>query len=545
MKHMRKLLALVIAVVMCMAMTVPTMADDPKFTVTITKDTTDKAAHTYGAYQIFAGKLESKDGKDILSDITVGDNITLATLITELNKIDGFALDDGATAATIAKTISDKNYLADSEEAQKLADAINAALNDSDPVKTGTIAAGETQGQITDLEAGYYLIKDTTAVSGEGAQTRYILEVVKNVPVTEKANVPEVKKKVKEKNDSVATSTTNPTDWQDAADYDIGDVIPYQITGTLPGRFLEFDTYKVYKFTDTLSAGLTITPEQAEAVTVKLNGTEDIKNLFDVEVNGQVLTVTLKSGVDLRTVEVNGAHLKATDKIVVEYNATLNSNAVLGSLGNPNEVYLDFTNNPNTEKDGEKGTTPVDKAIVFTYELIANKVDEDETTALKGAGFTLYKFNAATQAYEQVGDEVKGDDVTSFTFKGTDAGQYKLVETTVPPTYNKAPDLEFKVVGTYAATANKGETPELTELKVTDLNDNTLLTWTINSESYTIDQDTVVSENAKAETNIVNKKGSVLPSTGGIGTTIFYTIGAVLVLGAGIVLVTRRRMSAN
>ena len=545
MKHMRKLLALVIAVVMCMAMTVPTMADDPKFTVTITKDTTDKAAHTYGAYQIFAGKLESKDGKDILSDITVGDNITLATLITELNKIDGFALDDGATAATIAKTISDKNYLADSEEAQKLADAINAALNDSDPVKTGTIAAGETQGQITDLEAGYYLIKDTTAVSGEGAQTRYILEVVKNVPVTEKANVPEVKKKVKEKNDSVATSTTNPTDWQDAADYDIGDVIPYQITGTLPGRFLEFDTYKVYKFTDTLSAGLTITPEQAEAVTVKLNGTEDIKNLFDVEVNGQVLTVTLKSGVDLRTVEVNGALLKATDKIVVEYNATLNSNAVLGSLGNPNEVYLDFTNNPNTEKDGEKGTTPVDKAIVFTYELIANKVDEDETTALKGAGFTLYKYNAATQEYEAVGDEVKGDDVTSFTFKGTDAGQYKLVETTVPPTYNKAPDLEFKVVGTYAATANKGETPELTELKVTDLNGNTLTTWTINSESYTIDQDTVVSANAKAETNIVNKKGSVLPSTGGIGTTIFYTIGAVLVLGAGIVLVTRRRMSAN
>ena len=162
-------------------------------------------------------------------------------------------------------------------------------------------------------------------------------------------------------------------------------------------------------------------------------------------------------------------------------------------------------------------------------------MDEDETTPLKGAGFTLYKWDAAQNKYVQIGDEMKGEDMTTFEFTGKDSGQYKLVETTVPTGYNKADDLEFKVVATYATTGNP---PALTDLKVTDLQGNTLTTWTISSVTY----GEVTSTYAQGSTDITNKKGSQLPSTGGIGTTIFYVAGSILVLAAVIFLVTKRRM---
>ena len=147
---MRKLLALMIAVVMCMAMTLtvyaagdvndPVPVDDPTdpqtpaeqtYTITITKDTTDKVAHTYGAYQIFAGKLETVDGKSVLSDITWGTGVNSTTLIEKLNEIDGFNIPDNADAAAVAKAIGDKNLTTDSEGAQAIADAVNAALTET------------------------------------------------------------------------------------------------------------------------------------------------------------------------------------------------------------------------------------------------------------------------------------------------------------------------------------------------------------------------------------------------------------------------------
>ena len=535
---MKKILALVLTLMLVLA-SVAALADTT-YTITINKDATDKVAHTYGAFQVFKGKLETKDGKDVLSDIEWGDDIDstkIDALIDELNAIDGVTIaDDKHTASDVARAISDANMGNDSVKAQAVADAIAKAI-DSTPTETGTIAADATSGTITGLAAGYYFVKDTADVDGQGAETRFILEVVKNVTVTEKASVPTIEKKVKEKNDS----TGNQTDWQDAADYDIGDSIPYQITGTLPSKFGEFDTYKTYTITDTLSDGLT--PPAASAVSVKSGETDLVeKGLFEVGVDGQVITVKLATGKDLRASEDPVFTKDST--IVVTYNATLNSNAVIGSVGNPNEVDLVFSNNPNYDGDGDTGTTPKDKVIVFTYKLITNKFDEDGTTALKGAGFTLYKWNAAKEGedkYDAVGEEVKGEDMTIFEFKGTDAGQYKLVETTVPTGYNKADDMEFKVVATYAATREGQEPPELTDLKVTDLNGNVLTTWTISS--VTVGEAT--SQYAQGTVGVTNKKGSTLPSTGGVGTTIFYIAGSILVVAAVIFLVTKRRMNAN
>lgn len=541
MKLFKRLMAVMFALTLTLGMGTRVYAEETTYTITINKNSTDKAAHTYGAYQIFTGKLETVDGKNVLSDIQWGGGVNPDKVITELKKINGFDIPATANAADVAKAISDKDYAKDTDGAQAIADAINAARTSA--TKTCEIAATETNGKITGLSAGYYLVKDEEDVAELGAHTRFILEVVKDVTVEEKASVPSVEKKVKEKNDT----TGNETGWQDAADYDIGDEIPYQLTGTLPGKFAEFDTYKVYTFIDTLSNGLT--PPKAEDVTVKV-GDKDVTSHFDVAVDGQVLKISLKLGEDLRT--WTDPALTSASTFVVDYKATLNEKAKIGSEGNPNTVKLEFTNNPNGEQDGEKGTTPEDKVIVFTYEIKALKVEPDgdaidqaayealddsaktdyvkvddkwqKTKALSGAGFTLYKKVNGT--YEAVGKEIT--DVTEFEFKGTDAGEYKLVETTVPRGFNKAEDVTITVTATYETDSAD---PKLTSLTVTPDSFAAITTTVEGVTSYT----------GVIEGKILNQKGSTLPSTGGIGTTIFYVLGGLLVAGAGIVLVARKK----
>ena len=558
-KTFKKMLSLVIALAMVMAMGLTAFAEDaPTYKITITKDSTDKAAHTYGAYQIFKGNLAEENGKKTLSNIQWGDNVTSATAITELQKIEAFSnLPADASAATVAKAIADANLTNDSAGAKAIADAFAAAV--TSPKKTVDIAAGETSGEITGLAAGYYLVKDTAAVSGEGASTRYILKVVSNVSVTEKANVPSVTKKVKEKNDTT-NATTN---WQDAADYDIGDEIDYKLEGTLPSEFAVFKKYTVYKFTDELSAGLTYKADSAKVVLNTENGT-DITELFDISVSGQILTVSLKNGKDLRA----DNRFTKDSKIIVLYKATLNENAERGSEGNPNEVELEFSNNPywNGEGTPDSGKTPKDKVIVFTYEIKALKVEPtsdaaitqeayealtdtdkakyvkvgekyQKTQELNGAGFTLYKNVNGT--YEAVGKEIKN--TTTFEFKGTDAGKYKLVETTVPTGYNKAEDIEIEVTATYDTDSAD---PKLTGLRVTPETAGFVVESTNTTTGEGADAVTTTTYSGVISGKVLNQKGATLPSTGGMGTTLFYVLGAVLVLGAGVVLISRRRMEA-
>ena len=558
-KTFKKMLSLVIALAMVMAMGLTAFAEEaPTYTITITKDSTDKAAHTYGAYQIFKGNLAEENGKKTLSNIQWGDNVTSATAITELKKIEAFSdLPTDASAATVAKAIADANLTNDSAGAKAIADAFAAAV--TSPKKTVNIAANKTSGEITGLAAGYYLVKDTAAVSGEGASTRYILKVVSNVSVTEKANVPSVTKKVKEKNDTT-NATTN---WQDAADYDIGDEIDYKLEGTLPSEFAVFKKYTVYKFTDELSAGLTYKADSAKVVLNTENGT-DITGLFDISVSGQILTVSLKNGKDLRA----DNRFTKDSKIIVLYKATLNENAERGSEGNPNEVELEFSNNPywNGEGTPDSGKTPKDKVIVFTYEIKALKVEPtsdaaitqkaydaltdtdkakyvkvgekyQKTQELNGAGFTLYKNVNGT--YEAVGKEIKN--TTTFEFKGTDAGKYKLVETTVPTGYNKAEDIEIEVTATYDTDSAD---PKLTGLRVTPETAGFVVESTNTTTGEGADAVTTTTYSGVISGKVLNQKGATLPSTGGMGTTLFYVLGAVLVLGAGVVLISRRRMEA-
>ena len=555
MKHIKKLASLLLAVVMILALATTAFATgtttkkgEGNFTVTITKDSTDMATHTYEAYQIFTGDLTVTGDTKTLSNVEWGTGIDrdkVSTLITTLNAIESKPYDTIAATATakdVQEALSKVNDNAtDSAVEKAIAEAFYNALSNT---KTGT---GSDTG-VSGLTAGYYLIKDgdlTGDATGKndkpGAKTRYILQVVGNVTVTEKADVPTVTKKVKEKNDTTGVVTG----WQDAADFDLDDTISYQITGTLPTNFLDYKTYKTYTFTDKLSAGLDLpVVADVKVYLVKAdNARTDITGNFDVtlDATNNKLTVSLKSDKDLRTIAS-----AATDKIVVEYTSKLHSSAVIGSAGNPNTVDLTFSNNPNAAGSGDYDTTPEDKVTVFTYEIIANKTDKNGV-ALPGAGFTLYKYvqtaaadaangTPATYDWQAVGSEVTG--VTTFNFKRVDAGVYKLVETTVPGGYNKADDVYFEVVASYDTTADD---PKLTALDVY-ASDATGTKGNLISEGTTTTFTTVV-DTGTVTTSIKNFQGATLPTTGGIGTTIFYVTGAVLALGAGILLITKRRMN--
>ena len=354
-----------------------------------------------------------------------------------------------------------------------------------------------------------------------------------NVTATPKSDVPEVQKKVKDINDS--TDTTK-TDWQDSADYDIGDSIPFQLKATLADNVSSYTTYKVV-FHDTLSKGLTYNNDAK----VYIDGTETNGFTVTATVNADGTTTLTVSCDDVKALGAGNS-----SAITVEYTAKLNENAVLGSAGNPNEVYLEYSNNPNKSEKGnnETGETPKDVVIVFTYKTIINKVDS-ENKPLTGAAFKLEKLikgkDGAADTWTTVKEFTGDETTTSFTFSGLDDGQYKLTETKTPVGYNTIDPIYFVIEATHDETA---DAPTLKTLNayLTDANGNKQ-TEMKDGESVNIDLGTVDLTAGSITTTVVNKSGSELPSTGGIGTTIFYVLGGVLILAAVVLLVTKKRMS--
>lgn len=381
---------------------------------------------------------------------------------------------------------------------------------------TATASASSTASTttISGLAAGYYLIKDKDdSQSGENSSyTRFILKVVGDSTAKLKNDVPSVEKKVKDTNDT----TGETTDWQDSADYDINDSVPFRLTATLPTNFADYDEYYL-ELSDTLSSGLTY---NKDAKVYLVNGSDktDATSSFTIADDGSSFKINNLKSLD---------NVTSSTKIVVEYTATLNENAVIGSAGNPNTVKLIYSNNPNYTGDGETsphGETPEDTVIVFTYKVVVNKVDQNNK-ALPGAGFTLYKkVNGEWTTVKTI----SAGDTTTFTFSGLDDGDYKLSETTTPNGYNTISDVKFTVTADHDI---ESDSPALNSLSGVVTTGELTFTPSTPDDSLT--------------TDVVNKKGSVLPSTGGMGTTILYVVGTVLVLAAGILLVTKKRMDAK
>lgn len=496
MKKMKKLLSLVLTVAMIVAMGITTFAaDNGKTTININGGA---SGSEYAAYKL----LNATDGGNGKIAYTLNEKYTSAL--------------QAVTGKTKQKDILDYISKLNAAGTRTFADAVY------EKVKTLNLTADKTTSndKFENVDQGYYLIVETKTGNAQDTYSLVMLDTAGKdaVNVNTKESTPELVKKVQEKNDS----TGDTSNWQDGADYDIGDDVPFQLTGTVSSRYDNYKTY-YYAFHDKMSKGLTF---DAGSVEVKVDGNKVDKSKYSIVTNdledGCIFEVRIN---DLKQV---GVTVSAKSKITVDYKATLNGEAVIGSQGNPNEAKLEYSNNPYGDGTGK---TPEDKVIVFTYKLVANKVDKDGK-ALKGAGFTLYKYNKSKESYEAVGSEIIGTDEepkTTFEFERLDAGKYKLVETTVPAGYNKAEDIEFTVEATY--DTDKLD-PKFGELVIKDKNGNTI------NDAFTVD-----SAKGSASTNVVNLSGTKLPSTGGIGTTIFYVIGGILMVGAGVILVSRRRRS--
>ena len=505
MKHIKKLASLLLVLVMVFALATTAFAEETAYSITINNSAKD---HTYEAYQIFTGDLSG----------TTLSNIVWGSGVSEAGQT---ALGDAAAKAETLKTEADAKAFA-----KAVAPYLTTAAGSANTVTDGKYV-------ISGLAAGYYLVKDQDgSLTGDAdAYTEYIIKVVSDTTATPKSSVPTVEKKVKDTNDSTGVTS----DWQDSADYDIGDSIPFQLKATLANNVSSYTTYKVV-FHDTLSKGLTYNNDAK----VYIGGTETNGFTVTATVNADGTTTLTVSCDDVKALGAGNSSV-----ITVEYTVKLNENAVLGSAGNPNEVYLEYSNNPNKSENGnnETGETPKDVVIVFTYKTIINKVDS-ENAPLTGAAFKLEKLikgkDGAAGTWTTVKEFTVDETTTSFTFSGLDDGQYKLTETKTPVGYNTIDPIYFVIEATHDVTA---DSPTLKTLNayLTDANGNKQ-TEMKDGESVNIDLGTVDLTAGSITTTVVNKSGAQLPETGGIGTTIFYVLGGVLVLAAVVLLVTKKRM---
>ena len=509
----RKLMSILLVVAMLFTLAAPAMAEGEtteKVAITVSDD------RTYEVYQIFTGDLHG--GK--LSNVVWGKNGT---------GTEGQAVPQETLNELAAKKDS-------TNDIEKLA-VIKNYVQLENPI--GTVNKNKT----LEVASGYYLLKDvTTGVTGGQELSTFVVEIVGDVTITPKVGEVTSQKKVKDTNDSVANSTTD-TDWQDSADHDITDEVQFQLTGTVTAKYDHYDKY-YYAFHDKQSDGLTFKPETVKVYVV--NGetrTEVAKTYYNVVTPGADAKCKFDERctfevvfADLKEIEVNDTAIVNKDsKIVVEYTSTLNDNAVIGAAGNPNEMYLEYSNNPNWDGEGKGPTseTPEDKVIVFTYQTVINKVDEKDE-ALAGAEFTLEKKQADGE-WEAINVvETKPD--TTFTFKGLDDGFYRLKETVTPAGYNTIDDIYFEITAAHDTESQDPKLTRLTAIQKTEENGNLEEGKVTFKPTYTL-------ADGKIATKVVNNSGATLPETGGIGTTIFYVVGGALVLGAAVLLVTRRRMA--
>lgn len=532
-------LTCVLAFTMAFAMGLTASAAD--YTITITKPAGD-IDRTYEAYQIFRGNLDG----NTLSDIEWGTGIDGAAFLTELKKNASF------TSCTDAKTVAEKlaAFTDDSDEAVAFAKLAGKFLT--------TATASSSTGKIT-VPAGYYLLKDVTTVTDD-ALSLNILKVVKDVTVNPKADHPTVDKKI----------GTDITTGVAANEATIGDKVPFVIASKVP----QMQGYTKYFFVlnDSMTAGLTYNKD----VAIKIGATTLAADAYDVTYDdtANTMKIVIKNFIQYKS--------QADADIVVTYSATLNQKADLTQAGNKNTVKLTYSNNPNVDYKGDNepdttdpvGETPEHVTVTYSTKLQLTKVDGKDKSKLEGVEFQItgtsiktavskghYFKQDAAGTYYQLKDgtftdtapapeteskyvsDLKYADVTGtaeetnmqkvtasgttdanglITFKGLGAGTYYITE--------------LKTLGGY----NLLTAPITVEIKATP--GTTSCTWTakVNGNDATFD----TKENM-VKLTVENNKGSDLPITGGIGTTIFYVIGGLLVCGAVVMAITKKKLSVE
>lgn len=519
MKRVKKIASLLLALVMAFAMTATAFAANTNaHTITITNE---KSGHTYTAYQVFAGDIS--DGK--LTNIDWGSGVDGAAVLSELAVLEIYK--DCKTAEDVADVLA--GFGDNSAQLDAFAKVVGAHLNTA----AGTSSETSSPYTISVTGDGYYFVKDagTIAEGANDAYTKYILKVVGDVTVAAKAEIPAIDKVIVDADSDVDENPDDDNSEGKGTAQDVGSVVNFKLTSKVPAMD-GYDTY-TYIVNDTMSNGLTPVDKDNDGkidVAVTIGGTEYTD--FTVAQNGQSFTITFNNFIDQKA--------NAGQDIVITYSATINENA-LTTDKETNTVNLEYSNNPNDNTS--KGKTPDKIVYVYDFDIVIDKYTGDETTGdrLAGAKFVLYKTvdsknlyyfynetadkvewveladDAAVTAAIKAGTitEVTTDNNGAATFQGLDSGTYYLHETEAPAGYNL-----LKGDVTVTITATYGEDGQIT------------------SSSAASTKNGQYQQTQKVE----NKAGSTLPSTGGMGTTIFYVLGAVLVVGAVVLLVTRRRM---
>ena len=539
-KAIKKLLAALLAVAMVCAMAIPAFAYNPGDTEK--EDLYDH--HGYTAFQIFKGVISKNN--PTLSDVTWGSHITNPDNFLEKLKgapiigaqFQSIDATDATDAATVQKVLAVISQWDDSD-ANSIAFArfvCHYLYSDGGAPKSDIVGHG---GAIEIREKGYYLIVDDINIS-EGdfyhAYNSFLLvnvtEAPNNVIINHKVVKPTVEKKVY---DNDINDISSAGGWGSSADHAINEPFQFRLIAKLPagkdeGRAYDYyDTYAVC-FNDTLSAGITF--DNLDTVEIANVDGSDSKEITDTDytlvkdLHEAGLPSSIKLSIDDVKTCVPDLNKGAT--ITVTYTAHLNEKAYVNTVGggtdNKNSVYLEYSNNPRISTSLDH--TPESEVRVYTYQLNNTKYRDDDTPGneLAGAGFRLYSGKDCTKEQEiklkknitdgtyspyfgtDAGDEMFSDEHGQFNVKGLDAGTYYLRETKTPDDYNACADKEIVISATH------------------DVNH--------------------VSLSGNLSTTIINKKagGITLPSTGGIGTTIFYVVGGGLMVAAIVLLVTKKRM---
>ena len=534
-KTIKKLLAALLAVAMVCAMAIPAFADN----YWETEEDLGKN-HCYDAFQIFTGDVSDDN---TISNVAWGSSIAhpnefLAQLTKDSTIGDKFetSFTPQEAAAVISQwSDSDNNSIAFARC------VCNYVYSDGD--STPVLQGGHTNGFKLE-EAGYYLIVDTSSFSSDAnndsyhAYNSFLLKVNQknyHVQITPKVVKPTVKKEVYDNDDGSSSGDNN--GWGSSADHAINEEFKFRLIAKLPeseNNGHAYDYYDKYTvlFNDTLSKGITY--DRLDSVVIESKGTTyDItgdSSKYNVDISRLESDNYFVVGIpDVKTC-ASGLNLNDGATITVTYTAHLNDKAAVnttsGSTDNKNSVRLQYSNNPrNSAYWGfTPESAPESEVYVFTYQLNNTKYHDKAEAGyeLKDAGFRLYSDEAcnneiklkknADDTYSRYfgaedGEEMFSDDKGQFNVKGLDAGTYYLKETTPPAGYSACDKTEIVISATH-------------------------------------DGNRVNLESSKLYTTIINNKagGITLPSTGGIGTTLFYVVGGGLMVAAIVLLVTKKRM---
>lgn len=530
-KAMKKLMAALLVVAMVCAMAIPAFAYNPGETE---EDLNTK--HNYGAFQIFKGDV-SEDNKKIFN-VNWGESIRNPEDFLESLKhapIIGSQFSNAKTAQDVLAVIS--TWDDSDDDSIAFARFVCHYLYPTADAKPEPADQDHTGG-INIRKPGYYLIVDISPFHGDDfyhAYNSFMLTVTKApyyVIIKHKVVKPTVKKEVYDNDDKSSYGDDN--GWGSSADHAINEPFKFRLIAKLPaskdnGRAYDYyDKYTVI-FDDTLSAGITF--DRLDKVEITSGSTTQEIPAANYSLDKHSLPSSFTLGIDdVKTCVADSRfNLNNGATITVTYTAHLNDKATVNTANgsnttdNKNSVFLQYSNNPRINTSLDK--TPTSEACVYTYQLNNTKYHDEvnENNKLEGAGFRLYSAGTCNNteeiklkmnedgtysrdfSTEGKGVEMFSDDKGQFNVKGLDAGTYYLKETTTPTGYNTC--------GVTTVTIKANHTNERVDLDGSNLS-----------------------------TTIINNSGTVLPSTGGIGTTIFYVVGGGLMVATAILLITKKRM---